>query len=246
MLTALAVDSDTDRRRQVAGLLALAGWEVHEATDLGEALCLAIVYDLDLLVTGSTVAGIPAAQLLRAVRRVGSAARLLVAATDVSEQLLAACTSAGALAVLPHPLDARVLVGLLVHRATTTPITADRTTDRAVAEESQAALGNALVQRLRRRYDAALPARLAAITRGVATGDPPAVAAAATSLAGTSGQLGLPEVAAICRAITADARRGVLAHHLVAELVQLAGTPAACRASGPQPERPDRSGPGRT
>ena len=41
------------------------------------------------------------------------------------------------------------------------------------------------------------------------------------TLAGTSGQLGHPEVASICRAIAADARRGVMAHARVVELQAL-------------------------
>jgi hypothetical protein len=49
------------------------------------------------------------------------------------------------------------------------------------------------------------------------------VAAAAHTLAGTSGQLGHPEVADICQAIASDARRGILAHSLVSELAGLAG-----------------------
>ena len=61
-------------------------------------------------------------------------------------------------------------------------------------------------------------ARLKAITAGASSGDHPRVASAAYTLAGTSGQLGHPEVAAVCQAIAHDARRGVLAH---ARLVQL-------------------------
>jgi hypothetical protein len=48
------------------------------------------------------------------------------------------------------------------------------------------------------------------------------VVSAAHTLAGTSGQLGHPEVASICRAIAADARRGVMAHARVVELQALA------------------------
>ena len=46
---------------------------------------------------------------------------------------------------------------------------------------------------------------------------------AAHTLAGTSGKLGHPEVADVCRAIAADARRGVLAHARVVQLRALAG-----------------------
>ena len=53
-------------------------------------------------------------------------------------------------------------------------------------------------------------------------GDAAALVRASTALAGTSAQLGHPEVAAVCRAIARDARRGVLAHELVDELHSVA------------------------
>ncbi|UOY03575.1 Hpt domain-containing protein [Blastococcus sp. PRF04-17] len=71
-------------------------------------------------------------------------------------------------------------------------------------------------------YADALPARLSAIAAGTRLGDAPAVVSAAHTLAGTSGQLGHPEVASICREIAADARRGVMAHARVVQLQELA------------------------
>jgi hypothetical protein len=71
-------------------------------------------------------------------------------------------------------------------------------------------------------YVDALPARVSAITDGARFGNTRAVVAAADSLAGTSGQLGHDDVAAVCRAIAADGRRGVLAHGRVEELRALA------------------------
>jgi HPt (histidine-containing phosphotransfer) domain-containing protein len=79
-----------------------------------------------------------------------------------------------------------------------------------------------LMHRLQRMYASALPARLRAIASGTRSGDAPAVVSAAHTLAGTSGQLGHPEVASICRAIAADARRGILAHARLVELRALA------------------------
>ena len=81
-----------------------------------------------------------------------------------------------------------------------------------------------LMDRLQEMYRSALPARLSAITTHTSAGDAPAVASAAITLAGTSGQLGHPEVASLCRAIAADARRGVLAHSRVQELRALTGS----------------------
>jgi HPt (histidine-containing phosphotransfer) domain-containing protein len=80
-----------------------------------------------------------------------------------------------------------------------------------------------LMDRLQDMYRSALPERLSAISEHTSAGDASAVASAAITLAGTSGQLGHPEVASICRAIAADARRGVLAHSRVQELQALAG-----------------------
>jgi hypothetical protein len=80
------------------------------------------------------------------------------------------------------------------------------------------------MDRLQRRYAAALPDRLTAIADGARTGDAVALARASATLAGTSAQLGHPEVAAVCQAIAQDARRGVLAHELVVELRTVAGT----------------------
>jgi HPt (histidine-containing phosphotransfer) domain-containing protein len=79
-----------------------------------------------------------------------------------------------------------------------------------------------LLDRLQEMYVSALPGRLAAISRGTRDGDAPAVASAADTLAGTSGQLGHPEVASVCQAIARDARQGVLAHARLAQLHALA------------------------
>lgn len=79
-----------------------------------------------------------------------------------------------------------------------------------------------LAERLQEMYVSALPGRLADIARSTRSGNAPALAWAAATLAGTSGQLGHPEVASVCRAIAHDARRGILAHARLAELQALA------------------------
>jgi HPt (histidine-containing phosphotransfer) domain-containing protein len=78
------------------------------------------------------------------------------------------------------------------------------------------------MERLQEMYVSALPGRLRAIASSTSSGNAPAVVSAAHTLAGTSGQLGHPEVASVCRAIAADARRGVMAHARVVELQELA------------------------
>ena len=78
------------------------------------------------------------------------------------------------------------------------------------------------MDRLQEMYVSALPGPPLGDRAEHDSGDAPAVVSAAHTLAGTSGQLGHPEVASICRAIAADARRGVMAHARVVELQALA------------------------
>ena len=93
---------------------------------------------------------------------------------------------------------------------------------RDIEDLHDADLDAELMDRLQEMYRTALPGRLSAIAAGARSGDSAAVASAAYTLAGTSGQLGHPDVAAACREIAADARRGVLAHARLARLSALA------------------------
>ena len=220
--TALVVDADTAARRQVAGLPQLGGWEVHEATTADSALATSAAVSPDLVVTDAAVPGATAAQLLGRLRRAGSTARFLVVTAQPTAAVRAECRAAGALACLAKPIDARLLLDLIERRSTAPaadsgPVALVGTDD--LYDED---LDAELMDRLQGMYDDALPGRLTAIAGSVRQGDPGAVAAAAQTLAGTSGQLGHSEVAGICQAIAADARRGILAHHLVAELATVA------------------------
>jgi HPt (histidine-containing phosphotransfer) domain-containing protein len=102
----------------------------------------------------------------------------------------------------------------------------DRTAVPPADARELAPVDTALVQRLRAAHADALPGRLAAIERAARAGDAAGLAADATALAGSSGQLGDPAVARLSRAIARQARRGVVAHALVAELTGAAGVPA--------------------
>ncbi|GAB3301849.1 hypothetical protein GCM10027451_05490 [Geodermatophilus aquaeductus] len=86
-----------------------------------------------------------------------------------------------------------------------------------------------LVARLRAAHAEALPGRLAAITGAARAGDARALAADAGALAGSSAQLGDPDVARLSGAIAVQARRGVVATGLVAELTEAAGAVPAPR-----------------
>jgi CheY-like chemotaxis protein len=223
VLTALVVDADADARRRVAGLLHLTGWEAHQAAGTAEALRIAATLDLDLVVTDAVLPGGSGPALLRRLRATGCHARFLVVAAEPTDAVRAESSAAGALACVVKPVDADLLLNFLRSRAT----------GLAAQETSSDSRGNVVLElddlhdadadaelmaRLHDMYATALPGRLSAITAGASSGDAPSVASAAYTLAGTSGQLGHPEVAEVCQAIAHDARRGVLAH---ARLVQL-------------------------
>ena len=101
----------------------------------------------------------------------------------------------------------------------------DRTAAAKGADRDVPAVDPDLVRRLRAAHADALPGRLAAIGSAAQAGDAAGLAADATELAGSSGQLGDPAVARLSGAIARQARRGVVAHALVAELTA-GGVPA--------------------
>jgi hypothetical protein len=130
--------------------------------------------------------------------------------------------SAASPAVPAEPAAARLVLDFLRSR-TTGPAAQDGF--RAVTELDDLDdddFDAELADRLEEMYAAALPRRLSAIAAEARAGDAAGLAGAAAELAGTSGQLGHPAVAEVCRAIAADARRGVLAHARLAELQALA------------------------
>jgi len=220
VLTALVVDASPAARRRVTGLLEPAGWGVHEAGDAEDARWLGTNLAIDLVVTAATVSGAPSgAELLTELRAAGSTARFLVVTPEPTAAQRVAAAAAGALACLAAPVDASLLLDLVLRR--TAPAEPQDMVD--VDDLHDADLEAELVERLQETYRDALPARFSAIDRGIRDGDPRAVAAAAFTLAGTSGQLGHPDVADVCQAIASDARRGVLAHSLVSRLAGLVG-----------------------
>jgi CheY-like chemotaxis protein len=223
MLTALVVDDEPDARRRVAGLLRLGGWQVSEAANAEDAMRMSVVADFDLVVTDVSMPGEHGPAMLRRMRRNGSTARFLVVTSDPTDDVRAESIAAGAMACLAKPVEAGILLDFL--RSRTTGLAAQgkleavRDVDDLPDDDE---LDAELMDRLQEMYVSALPARLSAIARSTTSGDAPGVVSAAHTLAGTSGQLGHPEVASICRAIAADARRGVMAHARVVELQALA------------------------
>jgi len=238
MLTALVIDESAAARRQVTGLLELSGWGVHEAGDAEDARWLSTAIAMDLVVTAATVPGATdGAALLTELRAAGSTARFLMVTPEPTDEVRSAAAAAGALACLAAPVDARLLLDLVRSRSTAPaeqPVVRDMVD---VDDLHDTDLDADLLDRLQEMYDDALPTRFSAIDRSIRAGDERAAADAAHTLAGTSGQLGHPEVADVCQAIASDARRGIMAHSLVSQLAGLTGVDrrAADRRSTPRP-----------
>lgn len=222
VLTALVVDDEPDARRRVAGLLRLGGWRVREATGANDALRLAATEDLDLVVTDVAMPGQDGLTMLRRLRVNGSRARFLVVTAEPTDEVRAASAASGAMACLAKPVEARILLDFLRSRTTGPAAEGALPEIHELDDVHDDDVDAELMDRLQEIYVNALPARLSAIATSTRSGDTTAVASAAHTLAGTSGQLGHPEVASVCQAIAADARRGVLAHARVVHLQALA------------------------
>ena len=222
MLTALVVDDQPDARRRVAGLLRLGGWQVREAADAESAHRIATEQDPDLVVTDVSERGGHGPAMLRRMRAEGSRARFLVVTADPTDDVRAEAVTAGAMACLAKPVEARVLLNFLRSRTTGLAAQEQLSELREWGDLHDEDVDQELMDRLHEMYLDALPDRLRAIASGTRSGDAPAVVSAAHTLAGTSGQLGHPDVAAVCQAIAADARRGIMAHAKVVELQELA------------------------
>ncbi len=223
MLTALVVDDEPEGRWRVTDLLTLGGWDVVEAVGTPEALRQAALLEPDLIVVDASTTRMQAPALLRRLRGVGSRARFLLVVADPSEALRAEAAAAGALACLPKPVDPRLLLSFLRSRTTGLAAQEGHMADiREIDDLHEPDIDADLDERLQEIYATTLPGRLTAIASGARSGDPVAVASAALTLAGTSGQLGYREVASLCQAIAQDARRGVVTHSRLAELQTLA------------------------
>ncbi|MGY1602511.1 response regulator [Geodermatophilus sp. SYSU D00815] len=221
MLTALVVDPSPDARRRVGALLHLGGWHVVEAADAATALRIAATRPLDLIVTDVLLPGETGLSMLARLRKAGCRARFLVVTADPTDRIRAAAAGVGALACLAKPIDPRALVDFL-RRRTGAPAArrpGPRRHLQVVREtEDQHQPDAATMARLQEMYLSALPHRLSLIADAARAGDAIAVAAAAQTLAGASGQLGHPQIGAVCQAIAAEARRGIVSQNRLMEL----------------------------
>jgi DNA-binding response OmpR family regulator len=228
VLIALVVDDEPEGRWRVTDLLTLGGWDVVHAAGGEDALIQAARLEPDLIVIDASTTRMQAPSLFRRLRGVGCRARFLLVAAAPSEVLRAEAAAAGALACLPKPVDPRLLLSFLRSRTTglaaqeNDPTAMSLADIREVDDLHDADIDADLDERLQEIYATTLPSRLTAIASGARSGDSVAVASAALTLAGTSGQLGYPEVASLCQAIARDARRGVVTHSRLAQLQTLA------------------------
>jgi CheY-like chemotaxis protein len=221
VLTALVVDPSPAARRRVGVLLRLGGWHVVQAADADQALRIAASRDLDLIVTEVDLPGETGLSLLARLRKGGCRARLLVITKNPTERIRAASAGVGALGCLAKPLDPWALIDFLRRRATGPaaqgPVRHLRVI-REVEDLHDEDVDADTMDRLQEMYVSALPHRLSLIADGARSGDAMAVAAAAQTLAGASGQLGHPAIAMLCQEIAAEARRGVVSQTRLMEL----------------------------
>jgi DNA-binding response OmpR family regulator len=248
VLTALVVDDATASRHRVATLLQLAGWQVLEVTDQAAAVRAAARVHPDLVVTELRLRSGNGMALAQQLRRAGCRARFLLVTSRPTAKAQTQAAAAG-IAFLAKPVDPRQLIDFLRSR-TTGPAAQDprprvRVTAERVATPSAAAAssagssagstaGGSADDEERswrdRKHDffvSALPHHLAMIAHSARGGDASAVASAAQTLAGESGQNGHPEVATMCHRIAEDARRGVLSQPRLMNLVTLASAAGA-------------------
>ena len=202
VLTALVVDDEADARRRVTGLLRLGGWQVGEAADRRPPLRQAATTDPDLVVTDPSMAGETGPAMLRRLRGDGSRARFLV----VDRRPLAGRPRRGRrrrCAGLPGQAGRRPAPPRL-------PAQPDHGAGCAGRPDAIHEVDDLHDADIDADLDGPAPGDLRDRAAGPplghrhpapASGDALAVASAAYTLAGTSGQLGHPEVASICQAI---------------------------------------------
>ena len=222
---ALVVDDAQAARHRVAVLLQLAGWRVYEAVGAHDALRAAAQLAPDLVVTDLRMRGGNGIDLVLQLRRAGSRARFLFLTARPTARIRAQAAATG-VTCLAKPVDPRELVRFLRERRAETPAQAPL---HATAERWDVESEAVQLDWLRELYVSELPHRLAHIAECAREGDADAVAAAAAQLAGASSQAGRPEVEWICRAIAAEAARGIVSHHRLMQLVAIAGTGALTR-----------------
>ncbi|MCU1613243.1 MAG: Response regulator with CheY-like receiver domain and winged-helix DNA-binding domain, partial [Frankiales bacterium] len=229
---ALVVDEAQAARHRVAVLLQLAGWRVYEAVGMRAALRAAAPLDPHLVVTEMHLRDGSGTALVRELRRAGSRARFLIVTARPTARIRAQVSASGG-TCLAKPVHPRDLVDFLHDRPPASPARGARgmaadpvgsvagsVAGSVVGSVVAATEADAhLLERLRTMYISALPLRISAIARAAGNDDAGGVADAARTLAAASGQVGLLDVASICRGIADEADRGVVAHAQVTDLV---------------------------
>ncbi len=218
---ALVVDASGDARRRIRALLRLGGWRVHDAVGTGEALRLAAVLELDLVVTDMVLRDGNGPELLWRLRDDGCAARFLAVASRVTPEVRVRAAAAGAAACLAKPVDPRELLRCLLDLTASGAAQRDGRAESSVDSRAVLPVEAERLDRVQDAHRTALPHRITAVVSSIRDGNLAAAESAARLLARISVQSGHVGVARICEAIAADAQRGVLSRARVTQLVAL-------------------------
>ncbi len=115
---ALVVDAVPAARRRAVTLLRLAGFRVHEASGVMEALVQAARHEPALVLTDPDLPDGDGLELLSTLRRAGSAAQFVVVGSALPLRVRKRAMEAGAAACLHKPLEPGDLVDFLRGRTT--------------------------------------------------------------------------------------------------------------------------------
>lgn len=115
---ALVVDAVPAARRRAVTLLRLAGFRVHEASGVVEAVALAARHEPALVVTEPDLPDGDGLQMLAELRRSGSSAQFLVVAAALPLRVRKRAVEVGASGCLHKPLEPADLVDFLRGRTT--------------------------------------------------------------------------------------------------------------------------------
>jgi CheY-like chemotaxis protein len=175
--TALVVDDSAVARRRIRTLLRLGGWRVHEAVGMTDALRQASGMDLDLVVTDMAMREGNGPALLRRLRAGGCSARFLAVSANVTAHVRERADAAGADACLAKPVDPRLVLDFLLHRAGASASRRHTDAHRVVDYAPALHIEAERLDRVRKRYVNTVPHRLLAITASGQYGDTETVAA---------------------------------------------------------------------
>ncbi len=208
VLSVLVVDDQSTDASHVGDALTAAGYIVHLAANVTDALAMHADTHPDLVVSDVSMPDYDGPTLLQWLRTGGCTATFIAMTSDPTPEVRQRCRDAGATVCLPKPVNVNVLVSTAEQLLTHGPLR-DRDEDPLDVE---------LLDGLRATYLQLLPARAVAVTASELT----QVAKAAHTLAGASAQFGYPGLASLCRTLERSAKAGERMPELVEAVVAAA------------------------